>query len=591
MTIDEVRSEIRTRVTRVAVAKIFRKLESQGTIAEIGKRKSGAGRPASVYTYLEDVVTLLDFMTDYDIEQKHLPLDEKRGLLLEHIVRSSLDPTLDPRTEERFEVCASRLSDTDPKDLFLGMAEWLIREHKKSIQVYRKMEKVDKKEAQKARDRMTRIQVLAHRIFNKCLGIPRLKDEGPLRISYDSSTNQDTSIFDTEGIMRFLQTSVIGERVIETKESSLPNPPYSQAGTDASLREIRISEQFPRLFEPIPMAIITSVSVRNNLLREDGELGGVTIDAKPEPRTWRLYPTEEALSRGLLLTPDVYLDTPAMWNRSMEAAMNLRQYWKDDEVLSSDPLTDGADILIRDGRIFPWEHRFSDFLQYTEHGRLVRMALYKFGGLVGRLGLSDRTLYCGVVKSPAIEILAPLVFWYMGFGSAEERDDVIWPDMDERFIFRCPMSDQRVALRLFEAVRSQKEPDERWVTCRFVRRFSSMAEDFISSRWFEEEEEWVEYLGKRMKSMELPTPQDVNIFAQLCAKAAVMSFYMDPGKGSVAREDTHLIVTPRYEVLLPHTALGNPERLSEVDKVYVRRILEALADSRALDVYPEEAWK
>src|SRR5437879_959792 len=113
--------------------------------------------------------------------------------------------------------------------------------------------------------------------------------------------------------------------------------------------------------------------------------------------------------------------------------MNVRPYIKDHEAIVGDS-GHTVSIVFRDGRIYPLEHQFSDYHQGRIHGEMVRNSLKEFSNLLKDIEYSDKALYCGVVKRASVEVIAPLIFWYLKYGSSL-RGEAIWADMDDDLVF------------------------------------------------------------------------------------------------------------------------------------------------------------
>jgi len=269
-------------------------------------------------------------------------------------------------------------------------------------------------------------------------------------------------------------------------------------------------------------------------------------------------------------------------------------------------------VVFRDGRLFPLEHTLADFIKETPHGRRVRRSIRKFREIL--YGYASEARYIGVVKTPRVEVLARVVLWYMKYGSKKDGKDAIWPDLDDRYVFRDVLPDQEVALLLFRGLSDKLKEGEVLVTCRFIRPFFSMNREGIGNCFKSHDALKEYYLDRLARSMNF---EDVEEFRKLCDKAenyediidtfadvsmraAVMHFYVAlpttlPFKGVVK------VNIPRYEALVDHRIIDDKwnddeaiteeriTKLEEFSEKAVRRLLKALSvQDRALDVYPVE---
>jgi hypothetical protein len=529
----------------------------------------------------------------YDVEEDtHRRKREKDGgLILEIIERMVIDLNT-KRLESIFRETAKCLLDEDPRELFLRFARWLFDEFQKAVDIYvRSTTRGLLDEADNARRRIGSLRELAYVIYVRQFGVPNKRGEGPFRLDFDFRKMVNTSQFNETELEKYLRLAVFGNTFLEKIKIKGLSKPFHIVGTDASQYVFTPSAVLPAFFERLPMAIITAVACRYDLYNKEV----IGLDYNPTPKTWLTYTTQEAVDKGLLIPPEakLQLGDGLLWERTLSAAMNLRQYKKDIESFTVGAYGTATDVVFRDGRLFPLEHQFSDYIQGRIHGHMVRASLDAFRDLVSRVASSDRTLYCGVVKRPSVEVIAPLVFWYMKYGSVEKLGRPIWPDMDEeRFLFGYRMSDELVVMNLFLALARDLAPNEHLATCRFLRRFYYMIEPHLLKRIFEEnprtDDEWKAFFERRIEEADSYVKPDPDLYATLCAKAAVLSFYCSvKGAGMETQLSVVSHAIPRYEVLVPFTLLNDTSQLQKKEKEYVMRVATALADPVTLDVYLE----
>ncbi len=512
---------------------------------------------------------------------------EKGNRLILDIVRKELVDIDSRELKKYFREAARRLEAEDPRKLLLQFAKWLYEEHKACVDRLKNAKKAgDKKRVEEMGRKVWDIDNVADSVFARQLGVPR---KG-LQLKFKPRTLSDEAHFDPDIVDKHLKQVVLGRSFLERFKVGQLEEPYTEVGTDASLQIFSLGDILPKKFERHPMAILAAVAIYYNLYTSEIE----DVDAKPSPSTWVTYTSEEAIDQGILVPPSAYLQLadPRLWERTLSAALNVRQYLKDHEALNGGGRR-RPDVVFRDGRIFPLEHLFSDYTQPRIHGQMVRNSLRAFSELVKDVNFSDRVLYCGTVKRAGVEFIAPLVFWYLRFGSGMEGRSPIWPDMDPDLIFHFRLSDQGTVLRLFEGLSPDLSSGEIVCTCRFVRRFSYMMEPELRRQAEEEgvtkEDQWISFIEKRIEEKkELIEEPDPELYALLCARAAVLSFYCGVKGGRLTLEDlpTESTALPRYEILLPYRLLESSD-LVEKEREYVGRVLTALADPRTLDIYTE----
>jgi hypothetical protein len=533
--------------------------------------------------------------SSYEIEESDYRRknEKKSGLLLE-IVESMMVGLDTKKVESVFREAAKCLLNEDPRELYFKFAKWLFEEFKKAVDSFLKAkDRGLSMVAENAKQKIEFLSELAEGIYVRQLGIPNVKGKGPFRLYFDARKMDDTSQFNPVELRRRLESAIFGDTFIEKIKTKELSKPFHIVGTDASQFVFTPAELLRTPFDKLPIAIITAVACRYDLYTNEQ----VGLDYYPTPTTWLTYKTQEAINEGLIIPPQASLQLDGLlWERTLSAAMNLRQYKKDLESFQMTPDGITADVVFRDGRLFPLEHEFSDYLSGKMHGHMVRRSLDAFKLLVSDIGSSETPtpLYCGVVKRPSVELIAPLVFWYMRYGSVEKLGKPIWPDMDEsKFLFGYVMSDEQTVMFLFLALARDLKENEHLVTCRFLRRFYYMVEPEILKKIFEKnpqtDDEWEGFFEKLIDERDSLIKPKAATYAMLCSKAAVLSFYCSvKGARTGAQLSVDSNAIPRYEILVPFTLLNDTTRLREKEKEYVVRVATALADPMTLDIYPEK---
>ncbi|PSP12546.1 MAG: hypothetical protein BRC56_00395 [Cyanobacteria bacterium SW_9_47_5] len=122
-----------------------------------------------------------------------------------------------------------------------------------------------------------------------------------------------------------------------------------------------------------------------------------------------------------------------------------------------------------DGRVTPLVHQRAQFSSTSIYGELVRQEIREFGRIVDYADKNNwhtETAFAGVVKSPALSWLAPLVFWYLETKFSDESDC--------KRIYRPPIPDVRLPHLLFAGLSEANgapDEDEIFTTFRALRRF------------------------------------------------------------------------------------------------------------------------
>jgi hypothetical protein len=570
------------------IRQALQELEENGDLISFAKAGK-LGRPVKLYRPISRD-ELASSLTRSMVEEKRT-----KQLLQELIEDSTGRYSLMPpeKVREIFSEAAKRLLSEDPRELFMRFAEWLKTTHEKEVNLLKESMKAGvKKDIMKHKKIVDKIEMYCNVIFNHMLGAPAMIRQtdgnlkpGPIWLKFNTNTMQNESWLDYELLKKYIRWAIHGKSVLELFPVKGEKPPIHIGGSDASIQSISLSSVFPWQVEPSEMSIITSIGVRYDIYK-----GVRDIDRQPDPKVLAQYERRRAIEEGLLIPPPGSLGyAPEMENRIKEAAMDLRQYIKDFELLFMGEPT--VSIHFRDGRIFPLEHRHQDALRMDYHGEMVRTALRAFKNLVNMVGAEGKkTLYCGFVKRPGIDILSPLVMWYIGFGSRNGNKEAIDPEMTLEDFIRLPYSDNYVANQLF-AVLKEVSNDKICVTFRLLRRFQSLEEAYILNYEPSDSLEiWKERLNSFAKQLFGGESDDSgsDVIASLCARAAIVQFYCS--LVNMPEYETNAQI-PRIEFLLPYPdfslILENPEKGNNILDTYVSTIISVLFYPGVLDLYPD----
>ncbi len=544
-----------------AVRQALNELEADKKIIAFPDATLGPGRPKYLYRLLEAEAILESPITRNKVEaaaEKRETQQLLRQLIQDATGRYSLLP---PEEVDRIYMeAAKRLTTEKPVDLFYRFGAWLKDQHDSYLDKLQKSKnKGDRKLEEESRSVLQRIETYARKIFNEMIGVPaHLRDDhgnslgpGPYRISHDENTLASSSNIENEQFRKYLELSVLGKSVLERVGLIDVQLPLHIGGSDASIQPLSLAMVLPWHIEPGVLNIVTAIGVRYDIFK-----GVQEMNRYPEPKVLAQYERQQAIEEGLLIPPAGTLGFDEEFEgRVKEAAMNLRQYIKDHDLMfESEP---SVKIHFRDGRIFPLEHRLFDAIQPGLHGEIVRSALKIFRNIANAVGAEQgKVLYCGFVKRAGITIMAPLFHWFVGFGS-KGSGQVIDSGMTVEEFLKSPDSDNVVVNRLFAALVTNEGDEGAYVTFRILRRFQSMEESPVQGFSYSTDPElWTKRLEGIATNLLAADPRrsGVEIVASLCARAAVLQFYASLSKHLDPKYEQSVFV-PRIECLVPYPDL------------------------------------
>lgn len=590
LSFEQIREKLGEQVTVPVLRQLLNELEAEKVIAAFAEEPAGRGRPKNVYVLLEG-------RTIFHSKGKSEEVSEQRKLLLELISETTDRYSIMPinQLKELYKLAAKQLLTEEPIPLVMKFGLWLREQHLREITLYHQATAAHaRNDAEKHKENIQRIENLSLYMINRVFGIPTTTKQterwqpGPFVIKFDFQSQQDKSTINEQEFEKYLKLSILGRTVLQhVPKETLPLPAFI-GGSDASLQAVDLSQVLPWHLESREMHLVTAVGTRYNIFKSAPS----EVDWYPEPKVLAEYERKKAISEGYLIPP-VFGYDDSMQPRIREAAMNLRQYHKDHELMfEKEPLTK---THFRDGRIFPMEHRFSDSIQPGLHGDLVRMALNQFKNIVNQIGVSNGSiLYCGFVKRPGLEWLAPLVKWYMGFGSVLMGKNTIDADMTLDDFLKYPNADSYVASFLFNALRSDTSNDGVILTFRVMRRFHNMQEQGISNqRPSTDVGFWKEILkDKYPENAPFADESGLETYAVLCARAAVMSFYSSLDSSYDPQYEMSTPI-PRIEMLVPFPSLQDYPYCGQIETIeenFVFRVMSVLFHPGVLDKYNDELF-
>ncbi len=580
-----------------AVRQALNELEADKKIIAFPDATLGPGRPKYLYRLLEAEAILESPITRNKVEaaaEKRETQQLLRQLIQDATGRYSLLPL--EEVDRIYREAASRFTNESPVDLFYRFGVWLKDRHDSYLDKMRKSKnKGDRKLEEESRSVLQRIETYARKIFNEMIGVPaHLRDDhgnslgpGPYRVSHDENTLASSSNIESVQFRKYLKLAVLGKSVLERVRLVDVQLPLHIGGSDASIQPLSLAMVLPWHMEPGVLNIVTAIGVRYDIFN-----GVQAMNRYPEPKVLAQYERQQAIEEGLLIPPAGTLGFDEEFEgRVKEAAMNLRQYIKDHDLMfESEP---SVKIHFRDGRIFPLEHRLFDAIQPGLHGEIVRSALKIFRNIANAVGAEQgKTLYCGFVKRAGITIMAPLFHWFVGFGS-QDSGQVIDGGMTVEEFLKSPDSDNVVVNRLFAALVTNEKGEGAYVTFRILRRFQSMEESPVQGFSYSTDPElWTKRLEGIATNLLAADPRrsGVEIVASLCARAAVLQFYASLSKHLDPKYEQSVFV-PRIECLVPYPDLVFNSDSRPVDRLetdYVKRLLSVMFYPGVLENYPDE---
>jgi hypothetical protein len=569
-----------------SIQQALRTLEEEHKTVSFTEQQGKVGRPRKLYVLIEREESLRS-ITRADYERENLLME----LVDDSAGRYSVMPF--EKVQAIFKSAAERLIDEDPRRLLFEFAKWLKSQHESEIELYKKyLNSGSRRDAEKHLRNIERLEKITHQIYAQMLGIPEQLTEtdgtlksGVFLLKLNRRTMENDSNLNLAELEKYISYAVHGSSVIEKFEVKGVKLPLRLGGSDSSIQPISLSGLLPWMVEHCEMHIITAVGVKYDIFKD-----AIDIDRSPDPRVLAQYEQAQAIKEGLLIPPGYELE---MENRIKEAAMDLRQFIKDfDLMFRSEP---SAHIHFRDGRIFPYEHRLSDALQVSFHGDMVRTSLKAFRNIVNMVGVENgENLYCGFVKRPGTRFLAPFIIWYIGFGSARSSEKSIDSEMSLDDFLRMPYGDNYVVNQLFAAVKDRLDENAVCLTFRLLRRFQSLEESPVQSHpptsdrdvWNRRLDRFnTQFFGKSSEESGAP------IIADLCSRAAVVEFYcslrVDP------KYEPHAQI-PRLEFLLPYSdfkeTLSAPANSNSKQIKYIERLLGVLFNPGVLVDYPDSLF-
>lgn len=578
-----------------SVKRALAKLQEDSQIIALPEATGTQGRPKYVYKSNQNVNGETTTMAQIS-EKKEQSEHGEDDTVMKELVSQTLGWGVNemPENERRkiYRETAQRLMSEDPRKLAVEYAKWLRATYGEFFaKLTQATSERDKDQMKKA---LTRLKAIGRRVFNQWFGVPWDVPAGeeddstiPFRLLHSNNAG-DLSKCNEELLQMYVNWSIVGETFLELVEVSRQNRPLRIGGSDSSSYWVDIGRLLPWNSPSKPFALITAVGARYDINKKVSD-----HDINPDPKVLAQYSRKRAIDEGYLITPEMLQDEENFAQRIREAALDLRQYVKDYEVLFEKGTTH---VHFRDGRIFPVEHRFSDALHYGDHGEMVRRGLAAFSNLVSRVGSEEgRVLLCGYVKRVNLDVIAPMVIWYMAFESGKKGSQPLMKMTPLQYTSTPQLREHSdIVNYLFSAISDLVPEDRAVVTFRSIRRFQSMQEDNImNSKPTEKREIWQQLLGTFSKSINEDYKDDaVSNYSFLTAKASVLTFYSSKPSSLDPRTERDIMI-PRIETLVPYLFIEypsgkQPERIVKFDRDVIPRIVSVITDPEVLDVYQDD---
>jgi len=372
-------------------------------------------------------------------------------------------------------------------------------------------------------------------------------------------------------------------RFICVSQEQEGNPKAAVAGIDTSVREVVISPPTPHLptyrFE---------IAFATAYVRAEGLENPVQI--WPRPESVQNYFTDENLRYMIFddVTLSRYFDR-YYERRVFECAQNIVQYSIADDLASGRTAAVSPSVILFDGRIYPYEYKFSELLE--QHGEYVAEALKAYSrvvelvrGDVAVIGVVKRTL-----NLPLLWRLVKYAIYAFGYydksiliGEVHDRaaGGLVWDGVLSYSIFKLALRELSVDGTVVStfglerpfwvlddqvtrfANRYAKNANIGWRNFYDNERSSYLWRDVLRTVRHEEGVELGEETREKLKMFEKTYKDSQALFDRFYPLALSSSVLMFFGietelikKSLTNRAGTagELLILPRYEVLLPGT--------------------------------------
>jgi hypothetical protein len=622
-TTDEIYRALNKVGTRVPIRDLRARLAEldKRQVLDTGTRASDGGRPSKIYLLPDFNPRLALFnsiRTREEVGHDLLPPEEYQRLVEEHgyLAEIAIDHFAQDKYVEAVRESVASLAEEDPVTLILDFAEWTVahlrerRERARRAMDRGSRDEIDKhvqdfKFAAEAARNYFRDLFRLHRGIGDADRIFEIRVEQVLSLTL---TDDQVIYFNRERAEAVLRERVVGAKVIEIErelrnfvaEADGDDLHVTSAATDASMIPVSVSTRPSGSYElPETLIIFTGAAAQ---VQSIAGAKARLVDHEFDLGFLRRRNEVQAAVQGWMITAAMqHVIGEGRAKYAISAAQELRQYRRDTDILLNRIAwrsvagvpPERADVLVRDGRLFPLVHRLKDYESDGLYGQIVRNEIQEFTEACRRaIDEQEFLTYGAFVKQPVSYFLAPLVFWYCRVRC--NRMDRI----PERAIFRPPLGDTLLSyIMLREYLGSRPtEPYSFVTTFRVLRRYSDLAttEELPrlptgpdSWRLVDEasEQDWAAYLRHRREtqrqrydSRQEETPpigeRDYIPLRFLCNRVGILMGFALPADGRFISKLPYRL--PRAEVLID--LAEDPQRRRD----QFRRLLASFADKDSL---------
>lgn len=621
-TLDDVRARLKDRGVDKSpslIRTVLRRMALEQRLVVTTQSTGRPGNPELVYFHInvaQEVMGLGEPVRRTEVERELLRREVLGGMApLVDSARRIIegDPVM-----TALEGMALELSDENPKRLLLRMADW-------AVQRAREIEAniLNSREQDERQEGMRRLKLLAEyveRTFHRVVNIDRFTLRiNPYALERDalglpragSARDNEVVTYNRARVEQLLDLYVFGDRFVEVENIPPEKKVFSIACTDASIQEIPLWQEIPgRATGYWATREVHALTTSAASLQVSTPTSPPLFDFDIDPRRLQEYDTQTSIREGLLLPGDImHRLGPDKWMRCKFAAMNIRQYRHDDKVLRGEGAwrqenlefvslqrarLRSPNVLFRDGRLFPLEHRLDNYEASDLYGEFVRRSSGGLAALASRPSVqSGDCVVAGVVKSPMFAVFAPIILWYIH----ENRPDAV----DEETVLSADYPDGVLVQPILKAKAEYTGyAESRFVvTFRILRRFVTLAGKKLDKARLGNEAapataaepreelapvtpaEWNEWFGSyvtnesRLDETELE-PEDYRDFIYLCGHVGALEFFLHPADGRLKPSYR----MPRYEILV--SSEERRQFFVDRERERVRRVLGALAPKDAI---------
>ncbi|MCD6514765.1 MAG: hypothetical protein J7L07_07555, partial [Candidatus Odinarchaeota archaeon] len=493
MTATEVRKKLEKRGYKFTYAWIKNRLDELVSDGKIAKYRMGRTDSYMIKEVASQIVTLDRFMSYATADHIELQrLKETAEVEELKVFEDALDQwlsiirvwedILEPKLRENSNIL--KFASLDPREISLELFNFLERYTNELNEDFIKCS--DPKERAKIRQKIEYLENKVLPKFASYLGIPY----APRHIIFDIKKEKPEGvpvikISNEELLKALIYENVLGGQIIER---IIPEKPKRDiiisVGVDGTRFEIHADYilnkviRYSYLIGAVPPIYINAAV--SSWLEVDEEEKPIVCDPRPLPEDWAEYERTRAVREGLILTPAELSEySEHIWKRAAEAAMNAVEYRKLKEVFAppEDILGRGTRFpcfAFLDGRIYPYEHKFDDYIHY--HHEQVALAFEKLNELIALNNTYNppedpKILLCGLVKRSELNIFRILLaFWMLKEKMIEE--DEFWK------ILRSHIPDGYLVWKIFSLIEEfERKKEGILITFRVRKPFFSIVLD------------------------------------------------------------------------------------------------------------------